>query len=260
MRFFSVALNPLLKIQDLHFGYHFTELLNGLNCNIFPQDRIALIGPSGSGKSTFFKIIAGLLSPQKGSVIFQGTSIHKASPKELNLLRKKMGLLFQKNALFDHLNALDNIVFSLKESHTEPCPDKASAIALHHLESVGLGHALQLLPDEMSGGMQKRLGIARAQALKPDFLLYDDPTAGLDPITSRHIIDLILTLQQECQSTLIVITNEILRAFQLATRIFFLCHGELLDLGSPTQAKHHPDPRVQQFLKAQAEGPLQKTI
>lgn len=255
-----MALNAILKVSDLHFGYHFTPLLNDINFEIFPEDRVALIGPSGSGKSTLLKIIAAILKPESGRIVFHDLDLTQAVSTERNIMRKKMGLLFQKNALFDSLTSLENIVFSLRESGVETNPNKAYSIAVKNLEAVGLSHAQALYPDEMSGGMQKRLGIARAQALKPDFLLYDDPTAGLDPITSRHIIDLILNLQRDCSSTIVVVTNEILRAFQLANRIFFLCQGQLLDLGSPEQARNSTDLRVQQFLKAEAKGPLQGVL
>ena len=255
-----MALNPVLKASDIHFGFQFTELLNSIHFDIFPQDRIALIGPSGSGKSTLLKILAGLIKPNKGSVYFHNVDMHDSNLENRNLIRRKMGLLFQKNALFDSLTSVEYITFSLKESGIEASEDGARETACQNLDAVGLTHAYDLFPDEMSGGMQKRLGIARAQALKPDFLLYDDPTAGLDPITSRHIIDLILKLQTECNSTIIVVTNEVLRAFQLANRVFFLCQGELIDLGTPEMARENQDPRVQQFLKAQSHGPLQGSI
>jgi phospholipid/cholesterol/gamma-HCH transport system ATP-binding protein len=255
-----MALTPILKVSNIHFGYYYTELLSSINFEIYPNDRIALMGPSGSGKSTLLKIMAGLLQPSKGSVIFHGININSCDPKMREHARRKMGLLFQKNALFDSQTSIGNIAFSLKESGVETSDDVAKTIATHHLDAVGLSHAYHLFPDEMSGGMQKRLGIARAQSLKPDFLMYDDPTAGLDPITSRRIIDLILKLQIECHSTIVVVTNEILRAFQLANRIFFLCQGELIDLGSPDEARQSQDLRVQQFLQAKSKGPLQGAI
>jgi len=255
-----MALIPILRVSDIHFGYQYTELLNSINFEIYPQDRIALIGPSGSGKSTLLKIMAGLLKPSNGSVIFHGFNLHSAPSNKRDQLRRKMGLLFQKNALFDSQTSIGNITFSLKESGVETRDDAARKIATYHLDAVGLSHAYHLFPDEMSGGMQKRLGIARAQALRPDFLMYDDPTAGLDPITSRHIIDLILKLNTEGNSTILVVTNEILRAFQLANRIFFLCQGKLIDLGSPDDARKSQDPRVQQFLHARSQGPLRGLI
>jgi phospholipid/cholesterol/gamma-HCH transport system ATP-binding protein len=257
---FSVALNPVFRASNIHFGYQVTELLNSIRFDIYPGDRIALIGPSGSGKSTLLKIMAGILSPTSGSIYFHDVNLHTADRKSRDQIRKKMGLLFQKNALFDSYTALGNIIFSLKESGVEKDEKFAEQIATQSLDAVGLSHACHLFPDEMSGGMQKRLGIARAQALKPDFLLYDDPTAGLDPITSRHIIDLILKLQAECQSTIVVVTNEILRAFQLSSRIFFLCQGQLLDLGTPDQARHYQDLRVQQFFRAESNGPLEGAV
>lgn len=255
-----MALKPLYQVQNLSFGYQGQSLLCNLNFEIYPQDRIAIIGPSGSGKSTLLKLLAGLITPSNGQVLFEGHHLATTSEDQLVKLRRKMGLLFQKNALFDSMTSFENIAFSLREASITNNTSTLSSEVTKGLESVGLGHATHLFPDEMSGGMQKRLGIARAQALKPEVLLYDDPTAGLDPITSRHIIELILTLQKECASTIVVVTNEIARALQVATRIFFVVHKECLDLGSPMQAKQSSDARVQQFLKAQSQGPLQGAL
>jgi len=255
-----MALNPVLRASNINFGFQFTKILNAIRIDIYSEERIALLGPSGSGKSTLLKIMAGLIKPDSGSLFFHDTDMHNSSLRIRDLARRKMGLLFQKNALFDSHTSIENITFSLKESGVELDDARALQIAIHNLDAVGLSHAHHLFPDEMSGGMQKRLGIARAQSLMPDLLLYDDPTAGLDPITSRHIIDLILKLQAERRSTILVVTNEILRAFQLANRVLFLCQGQLLDLGSPEQARRSTDPRVQQFLRADSHGPLKGIV
>lgn len=166
-----------------------------------------------------------------------------------------MGMLFQKNALFDSLTVGENIAFPLREA-THVGAEEIRSRVKSGLESVGIGHAEHLFPDEISGGMQKRLGIARAQALRPDFLFYDDPTAGLDPITSRKIVDLIVDLQEKNKSTVFVVTNEMPRAYQVGHRLWFVDEKRVLDLGPAEQARRHPDPRVQQFLKGEATGPL----
>lgn len=254
-----MALKPLLKIENLTFGYQFQPLVENLNFTIYREERIALIGPSGSGKSTLLKIMTGLMTPDKGSVFFENHNIHQMNPKELVATRKRMGLLFQKNALFDSMTANENITFSLEES-SKLSKDQIQVEAQRRLDSVGLGHIPHLYPDELSGGMQKRLGIARAQALKPEILFYDDPTAGLDPITSRQIIELILSIQSECKSTILVVTNEIPRAYQVATRIFFLYDKQIFDLGSPQEAENSKIPFVRQFLRGETQGPLRSTL
>lgn len=166
-----------------------------------------------------------------------------------------MGMLFQKNALFDSLTVGDNVAFPLREA-TRSEENQIQALVQRGLDSVGLSHAEKLFPDEISGGMQKRVGIARAQALDPEYLFYDDPTAGLDPITSRKIIELIIQLQERKRATVFVVTNEVARAYQVGHRLWFVEGRSVRDLGSPDEAKRSKDPKVQQFLRGEAQGPL----
>ncbi len=247
--------STIYKLEQISFSYDSLPVLTDINLEIKSQERVALIGPSGAGKTSLLKILAGLLAPTTGQIYLFDQDFTKASGPEKLALMKKIGLLFQKNALFDSMTSLNNIIFSLTESH-QPHPEHYKTLAQNQLDLVGLSHAYQLFPAEMSGGMQKRLGIARAQSLKPEILLYDDPTAGLDPITSRKIIDLIIDLQSQTQSTIVVVTNEIQRAIQFATRILFLDQNQLVDLGSPEQAFENSDPRVYQFIRGLSDGPI----
>ena len=206
---------------------------------------MVLVGPSGKGKTVTLKLFAGLLNPTKGTV--------QRAP---NL---EMGMLFQKNALFDSLSAGENVAFPLREK------TKLSEAAIQNkvtvaLEQVGLSAARALFPSEISGGMQKRLGIARALVLEPELVLYDDPTAGLDPITSRLIVELILRLRHEQNSTVIAVTNDMLRAYQMADRIVMVVDGELIDCGDREQTLLHRDPRVRQFVRGQLDGPLTEAM
>jgi phospholipid/cholesterol/gamma-HCH transport system ATP-binding protein len=166
-----------------------------------------------------------------------------------------MGMLFQKNALFDSLTVGENIAFPLREK-TALSEAEIQAKVEYFLEAVGIGHARALFPDEISGGMQKRLGIARALALAPKIVLYDDPTAGLDPITSRRIIDLVLRLREENKSTVVAVTNDMARAYQMADRIAVVVDGEVIVTGNKAQTLAHKDPRVIQFVRGELEGPL----
>jgi phospholipid/cholesterol/gamma-HCH transport system ATP-binding protein len=201
------------------------------------------------------KVMAGLISPSEGDVFVEGKNLQDMKSKERERLARKVGMLFQKNALFDSLTAAENIAFPLHEVAGAGDDEIQRAIG-YYLEAVGLSHARDRFPDEISGGMQKRLGIARALALEPEIVFYDDPTAGLDPITSRKIIQLIKELQYRRKTTLVAVTNDMNRAYQLADRIAMVVDGEVIITGSPEQTQRHPDRRVQQFINGNLDGPL----
>jgi phospholipid/cholesterol/gamma-HCH transport system ATP-binding protein len=232
-----------------------STLLRKISVRIAPGECFVLIGPSGQGKSTLLKLMAGLLSPSSGSILIEGRDLHSMSMEERESLSRTMGFLFQRNALFDSMTSGENISFPLLEvaGATEK---RASDAVSHYLHAVGIGHAKDLYPDEISGGMQKRLGIARALALEPKIVFYDDPTAGLDPITSRKIVMLIKELQAKMGTTVVAVTNDMNRAHQLAGKIGMVVDGELINCGTSAQTKEHQDPRVRQFIRGSLEGPL----
>ncbi len=203
-------------------------------------ESVVLIGPSGGGKSVLLKIVAGLLEPTAGSVTLGSNDI---------------GMLFQKNALFDSLTVEENLLFPLKE-RLGIVGVEAKRRSGRLLESVGLKGNEALYPDEISGGMQKRLGIARALVVEPQIILYDEPTAGLDPITSKTIAELIQVLRRERGATLLSVMNDIPRAYQLGDRICLLAGGRLIDGGSPAQVRTTQDPAMKQFIYGLREGPL----
>lgn len=245
----------MLEFKNLSISFEGVSVLKDINFRIEKGESFVLIGPSGEGKSVLLKLIAGLIQPSSGEIWIDNQNFYQLSLPERKDLMLKMGMLFQKNALFDSLTVGENIGFPLRE-RTEYSEEKISKEIDSYLDSVGILHAKDLFPDEISGGMQKRLGIARALALYPEIILYDDPTAGLDPITSRAIIKLILRLKEERSSTLLTITNDMNRAYQLADRIAMVVDGELLVMDSIEEAKNSKEPRFYQFTRGLLDGPL----
>ncbi len=211
-------------------------------------ERLVLVGPSGQGKSTLLKIISGLIPPSQGEVLIHGQNVYKSSRLIRKTLMDKIGMLFQKNALFDSLTVGENLAFPLREVYKNLSEADIIKRVEKFLTAVDLENTSQLFTDEISGGMQKRVGIARALVLTPEIILYDDPTAGLDPITSRIIVDLILKLQKEFFSTIVIITNDMQRAYQIADRIAVLIDGKLIITGSVEETKKFPNERIQDFI------------
>lgn len=242
-----------LKDVSVHFGKK--ALLQNVNLQISNGECVVVIGPSGQGKTVLLKLMAGLISPTSGSVHVDGLDLLTLRGGQRAELLKKVGMLFQKNALFDSLTCAENIAFPLRET-TSLDEDEISERVTRFLEAVGIPHAKDLYPDEISGGMQKRLGIARALARDPTIIYYDDPTAGLDPITSRNIIRLIQELRKSSGSTVVAITNDMNRAYQMADRIVMAVGGELIVTGTPKETLAHRDPRVHQFVRGALVGPL----
>jgi phospholipid/cholesterol/gamma-HCH transport system ATP-binding protein len=249
--------SPAIELRNIRFSFGRDIILDDVSLSVKPGETLVLIGPSGQGKSTLLKLMAGLIQPSKGEVSIEGRELKKLTDEDREELAKKIGMLFQKNALFDSLTSVENVAFPLREVAGEKV-NEAQAIktAEKFLEAVGISHARDLLPDEISGGMQKRLGIARALALEPQIVFYDDPTAGLDPITSRKIVQLIIELRKKSKSTVVAVTNDMHRAYQLADRIVMVVDKEVVDCGSPEETQNHKDPRVAQFIRGLLEGPL----
>lgn len=248
-------MSSLIQVQDLGFEFEGKTLLSGIHLEVQRGESVVLIGPSGEGKSVLLKAMAGILEPTAGQVLVENKNLYTATFTERTQIMRRMGMLFQKNALFDSLSCGENIAFPLREAAQYTEAEIQSKVDFF-LNEVGISHAKELFPDEISGGMQKRLGIARALALNPEVIFYDDPTAGLDPITSRKIIDVIVRLQKEKGSTLVAITNDMNRAYQLAGRIGMVVDGGLIVTGTEQETKAHRDPRVHQFITGDLNGPL----
>lgn len=244
-----------LELRQVGIDFGDGHLFRDVNLKINDHESFVLIGPSGLGKSVVLKLFAGLLQPSSGQVLLHGQDLAVISLHNRNHLLLSMGMLFQKNALFDSMSVFENVAFPLRETGLALENEIRERVEFY-LEEVGLADARDRFPDEISGGMQKRLGIARALILNPKIVLYDDPTAGLDPITSRKIVDLILRLHEEQRSTIVSITNDMARAFQLADRIAMVADGEIVVTGNAQETLQHKDPRVAQFIRGKLEGPL----
>ena len=248
-------MNPLIELRNLSVRFDEQDVLKNVALAIRPGESFGLIGPSGQGKTLLLKLIAGLIEPTMGQVLIEGRTWKERSDSDKLALLKKMGMLFQKNALFDSLTCLENISFALREN-SKKTEQEITEIGEHYLNAVGISHARNLYPDEISGGMQKRLGIARALALDPKIVLYDDPTAGLDPITSKKIIDLIADLKVKNKSTIVVISNDMNRVYQIADQIGMVYKSDLIKTGTVEETKKFNHPAVQQFIKGDIDGPL----
>jgi phospholipid/cholesterol/gamma-HCH transport system ATP-binding protein len=247
---------PLVQIERLHKSFNGVQVLRGVDITIQRGESIVVIGRSGCGKSVLLKHVIRLLEPDEGRVVFDGLDLAQLSTKEITEIRRRMGMLFQSAALFDSLTVAENVGLGLKESRRYS-DDKIRRIVQEKLEMVGLTDAADKSPAELSGGMRKRVGLARAIADDPELLLYDEPTTGLDPITADMINDLIVELNQKLRVTSIAVTHDLKSAFKIADRIVMLYEGKVEFDGTPDEIKSTPDPVVQQFITGSAVGPIQ---
>lgn len=245
----------MIIISDTYKKFGPKEVLKGINLKIYDGETLVILGPSGCGKSVLLKHIIGLLKPDHGQVIIDGEDITVFPQKKLDQLRLRMGMLFQSAALFDSLTVEENIAFGLRK-HTD-----LGDIAVHHivsekLELVGLPGSNHLMPSELSGGMRKRVGLARAIAMEPEIILYDEPTTGLDPIMTCAIDELHLSLKKRLGVTSIVVTHDLNSAYRIGDRFALHYGGQIVAIGNKEEFTHSPNPLVQQFIKGEAQGPM----
>jgi len=246
---------PVVELEDVTVAFDGDPILNGINLKVKAHDVTVIVGISGSGKSVLLRTIAGLVHPVKGQAKIFGKDWLEMSAADHHEAALKIGMQFQKSALFDDMTAQENIEFVLKEQ-THMTPEERHARAYECLQSVSLEKAAQMRPFEMSGGMRQRVGIARALALNPQLLIIDDPTAGLDPVNADTMVDMILRLNRNLGSTLVVVTHDIRRAYQFGGMLYLLANQTLVKVGSAHEAESSKDPRVVQFVNGSIHGPL----
>jgi len=238
---------PLISIRDLVVEYDGRRILDRLNLDIEPGETMVLLGGSGSGKSTLLRHIIGLERPLSGQVTVKGIDIARCSAAELKQVRRSIGVAFQSAALFNSYSVADNVALPLREQ-TALAPSIIDLMVWMKLAVVGLADFGGMLPQELSGGMKKRAAVARALALDPEILVFDEPSAGLDPIVAAELDDLILLLKRAFQITVIVVTHELASAFRIADRIAMLYKGSFLAVGTKDEINSSQDPRIRKFL------------
>jgi phospholipid/cholesterol/gamma-HCH transport system ATP-binding protein len=241
-----------IQIRNLTFDVPTKRVLNDINLDIEKGKIISIMGASGSGKTTLLKLICGLLRPTSGQILVEGEDITRMSEIELDRVRLKMGLVFQYAALFDSLNVYDNIVFGVVRNRRRPPRKELDKLVHDLLEEVRLPGIEKQFPSELSGGMRKRVGLARALAIQPTLLFYDEPTSGLDPVTAYAIDELIVETRDRFGVTSVVVSHHIPSIFRISDRVAMLHQGEIAAVGPPAEVENSPDPVVQAFLKPEA--------
>jgi phospholipid/cholesterol/gamma-HCH transport system ATP-binding protein len=246
----------LITVRQLNYTIDSHSILCDVNLRVQRGETVSIMGVSGSGKTTLLKIMAGLVRPASGQVFIDLTDITKLSEEDLNRVRHRLGVVFQYGALFDSLPVYENVAFALIR-HTHLSKAEIDDIVDEKLSLVGLPGTQRLMPSQLSGGMQKRVGLARAIAMNPEVLLYDEPTSGLDPVMTRIIDDLIKEMHDRLGVTSVVVSHALPSIFRISDRIAMLHQGTIIAYGTAAEIRASSDPRVQQFIQGKSEGPIQ---
>jgi phospholipid/cholesterol/gamma-HCH transport system ATP-binding protein len=240
---------PIIQVIGLEKRFGSFPVLTGIDLDVKAGSTLVILGGSGSGKTVLMKHMIGLLKPDNGKVIVDGEAIENFGPAELQRVRRKFGMVFQAAALFDSMTVYENVSFPLKEHRKELSEEAVRALVREKLEIVGLKNVEEKFPADLSGGMRKRVGLARAIVLEPKIVLYDEPTTGLDPITTDYVDEMILDAKRELGVTSVVISHDIASAFKVADNIAFLYQGTIVDQGPPEKLRHTQHPFAKVFLQ-----------
>ena len=246
----------MIEVKGIAKAFGRQKVLKSCDLTIESGETLVILGQSGGGKSVLLKIIAGLMHQDAGIVRINGKRRHEMTEAELGKLALSFGFLFQGAALFDSLSVGQNVTFALRR-FTDHSKAKLRDIAEERLNWVGLKGVQDKKPSELSGGMRKRVGLARAVAMDPAFILYDEPTTGLDPVTADSINELILSLQKRIKMTAIVVTHDMTSAYKVGDRMAMLYHGEIIEVSATEAFRNSPNPLIQQFIHGRAEGPIE---
>lgn len=241
---------PVIKIRKLKIAFGSKVVLDEIDLDLYPGETLAVIGPSGTGKSTVLKVMTGLLAPTSGSVVIQGREVSGFVEAEWDELRKFMGVVFQYSALFDFLTVGENVAFGLRRHFNLP-EEEIQAKVTDLLQMVGLPGTNNMMPSELSGGMKKRVGLARALAMQPQIVFYDEPTAGLDPVMTMTISRLIRKTQEQLGVASLLVTHDMESAFLAADRIAMLHNGKIVQIGTVAEIKNSTNPVVRAFISGQ---------
>jgi len=247
--------DPLVEFSDVQLAFGDKQVLKGVDLALQPRERLVVLGQSGGGKSTLLRLILGILRPTAGSVRFKGLEVTRMGRRRLNKMRQKIGMVYQYSALISSLSVRDNLALPLEEL-TDKTASEIDDLVMEKLELVGMADTRDKLPSELSGGMRKRIGLARGIIMDPELILYDEPSAGLDPVISSVIDELIISLSEKIGATSIIVTHEMESAFRIATHMAMLFKGVIIADDTPENFRNLPDPIVNQFITGATEGPI----
>jgi len=247
----------VLELRDVSLSFAEKNVLDRVSLPVDPQERLVIIGQSGAGKTTILRLVLGILQPTKGSVFFEGHEVGRLSPHDLQQIRTRIGMVYQDAALLSSSTVRGNLALPLQEL-TDKGSREIDRIVDEKLELVEMAGTGTLMPHELSGGMRKRVGLARALVMEPELILFDEPTQGLDPVVSALIDELIINLTKRSKVTSVIVTHLMDSAFRVATRMAMLHHGKIIEEGTPAHMKESKNPILVQFLSGSTEGPILK--
>lgn len=246
---------PVVQLRDVRLRFEEKKVLEGVSLTVEPLERLVIMGQSGSGKSTILRLILGILQPTAGSIFFKQFEISRLERRKLQQIRSRIGMVYQYSALLSSRNVRDNVALPLEEL-SGASREEIDRIVDEKLSLVGMAGAKYQMPSELSGGMRKRVSLARALVMDPELILFDEPSAGLDPVISSVIDELIISLTEKSKVTSVIVTHEMDSAFRVATKMAMLYQGKIIEAGGPEQLRQSQNPVVTQFLSGSTEGPI----